>query len=391
MSLTEDLSKLGEEESYKKKVNEHPKGFEAGVSWDGTSGWIVTEPMTAPPADWKQILAIWNLPTDGTVEIIEPIQMRAWDTQTKEGVQRMFYYKINVRSTISTIKNNELLKVIESWKLPKKLAPAQASGDMSFVVNYADLQIGKMDGDGSEGIITRVLEKTDKAVERLKQLRKSGSQINSIYLPQLGDCIEGFNSQGGRNAFRNDLDLTQQIRVYRRLLLHVVKTFTPLADKVIVPCIPGNHDEAVRIGNKMATTSTDSFNLDAASAVAEAVQLWGADHVSFVFPKYDTLTLTLDISGVIVGMIHGHQTRNRTINWWAQQAHGMHPIGDASILLSGHYHHLNILQSGAKTWIQMPALDGGSQWFEDRTGLNAPTGLVSFTIADNKWDNLIVL
>lgn len=388
MSLIDELSNLGEEESYKKQKLAHPKGFEPGISWDGSDGWIVTEPMTGPPADWKRILEVWNLPTDGSVEVIEPIQMRAWDTQTKDGIQRMFYYRANVRSNKTKQTTNELLQVVEKWK-PVKVKTEE--NELAYVVPYADMQIGKLDGGGSEKTVERILEKTDLAIDRLKQLRKLNKHIGTIYLPQLGDCIEGFNSGGGNRAWRNDLDLTTQIRVYRRLLLHIVKSFAPLAEKVIVPCVPGNHDEAVRFGNTMATNSTDSFALDAASAVAEAIDLWGADHVSFVFPKFDTLTTTLDMNGTIVGMIHGHQTRNKAMDWWAKQAHGMHPIGDASLLLSGHFHHLNVLQSGAKTWIQMPALDGGSQWFADKTGADAPAGLVSFTTANGKWSDLIVL
>ena len=388
MSLIDELSSLGEEENYSKKKVEHPKGFEPGISWDGHNGWIVTEPMAGPPADWNRILEVWNLPTDGSVEIIEPIQMRAWDTQTKNGIQRMFYYRANVRSNKNKESVNELLKVVEKWK---PIKPKKTKNNSVYVVAYADMQIGKLDGGGSEVIVNQILQKTELAVQRLMELNVNNREIGTIYLPQLGDCIEGFNSGGGNRAWRNDLDLTSQIRVYRRLLLHIVKIFAPLAQKVIVPCVPGNHDEAVRFGNTMATNSTDSFNLDAAAAVAEACALAKMDNVHFVFPKFDQLSVTLDMNGVTVGMIHGHQTRNKHMDWWAKQAHGMQPIGDAQILLSGHFHHLHILQSGAKTWIQMPALDGGSQWFADRAGADAPSGLVTFTITDGKWADLQVL
>jgi predicted phosphodiesterase len=200
------------------------------------------------------------------------------------------------------------------------------------------------------------------------------------------------NSQGGKHIWRTDLDLTSQIRVYRRLLLHMVKSFAPLADKVIVPCVPGNHDEAVRIGNSMATTYTDSFALDAASAVADAL----ADHpdykhVSFVFPKYDTLSVTLDMAGTVVGLIHGHQCRGKAVEWWKNMAHGQHDIGEATLLLAGHYHHLRIEQSGRKTFIQCPALDGGSQWFENSSGQAAPAGMLTLTVGNGRWDDAKIL
>jgi hypothetical protein len=97
------------------------------------------------------------------------------------------------------------------------------------------------------------------------------------------------------------------------------------------------------------------------------------------------------VSNTTIGFIHGHQTRNKAVDWWAKQAHGMQPIGDASILLTGHFHHLVVQQSGAKTWIQMPALDGGSNWFEERTGQSAPAGLVTLVVNNNKWNDLEVL
>jgi predicted phosphodiesterase len=259
-------------------------------------------------------------------------------------------------------------------------------------VVLADTQVGKIDGGGSDEIIQNVLHKTDLAVARLKELRKAGRDIETVYLPQLGDCIEGMNSQGGKHIWRTDLDLTAQIRVYRRLLLHMVKTFAPLADRVIVPCVPGNHDEAVRVGNSMATTYTDSFALDAASAVADAL----ADHpdykhVSFTFPKYDTLTVTLDMAGTVVGLAHGHQCRGNAIDWWKNMAHGQQDIGEATLLLTGHYHHLRIEQSGRKTHIQTPALDGGSQWFSNSSGAEAPAGMLTLLVGNGKWDDIKVL
>jgi predicted phosphodiesterase len=172
----------------------------------------------------------------------------------------------------------------------------------------------------------------------------------------------------------------------------MIKQFAPLADQIIVPAIPGNHDEAVRVGNSMATSYTDSFALDAASAVADAL----ADHpdfkhVSFVFPKYDTLTVTLDVAGTVVGFAHGHQMRGKAVDWWAKQAHGMQDIGEATLLLSGHYHHLRVEQTGAKTWMQAPALDGGSVWFENASGQAAPAGMLTLTIGNGGWSDMLVI
>jgi hypothetical protein len=142
----------------------------------------------------------------------------------------------------------------------------------------------------------------------------------------------------------------------------------------------------------MATTYTDSFALDAASAVADAL----ADHpdykhISFTFPKYDTLTVTLDICGTVVGLAHGHQCRGKVLDWWKNMAHGQRDIGEATLLLTGHYHHLHMEQTGRKTWIQAPALDGGSTWFENSTGQSAPAGMLTLVVGNGGWDDVKIL
>lgn len=392
VSLADDLSKLGNDEQRKRERKEIPAGFEPGIEYDSSGGILRSIPRPAgDEPDHAELLAEFELdPQKWRITGLRRSKWQRWDGEWLESFRATFV----PNSGTNLVPIDDLLDIVAKWKpIKRDSSPVKASvSNVAFVVVLADTQVGKIDGGGSEQIIKNVLHKTDLAVARLKELRKSGREINTVYLPQLGDCIEGMNSQGGKHIWRTDLDLTAQIRVYRRLLLHMVKTFAPLADRVIVPCVPGNHDEAVRVGNSMATTYTDSFALDAASAVADAL----ADHpdfkhVSFTFPKYDTLTVTLDICGTVVGLAHGHQCRGKAIDWWKNMAHGQQDIGEATLLLTGHYHHLRVEQSGRKTWMQAPALDGGSTWFENSTGQAAPAGMLTLTVGEGKWDELKIL
>lgn len=392
MTLKDDLSKLGDDEQRKRERKEIPAGYEPGIEYDTTGGTLRSVPRVAGgEPDHAELLAEFELdPAKWRITGLRRSKWQRWDGEWLESFRATFV----PNSGHSIVPIDDLLETIAKWK-PQKPVSSPVKGSVSpvaYVVVLADTQVGKIDGGGSDAIIANVLSKIDLAVIRLKDLRKTGRQIDTIYLPQLGDCIEGMNSQGGKHIWRTDLDLTSQIRVYRRLLLHMVKTFAPLAHRVIVPAIPGNHDEAVRVGNSMATTYTDSFALDAASAVADAL----ADredfaHVSFVFPKYDTLTVTLDMCGTVVGLIHGHQCRGKAVTWWANQAHGQQDIGEATLLLSGHYHHLKIEQTGRKTWIQAPSLDGGSTWFENSTGQAAPAGMLTLTVGNGGWSDMVIL
>jgi hypothetical protein len=164
-----------------------------------------------------------------------------------------------------------------------------------------------------------------------------------------------------------------------------------LADRVVIPVVPGNHDEAQRAG-KVVRSYTDSWAVEGASAVADAISLSGGfENVSFVFPDDDELTVTLDIAGTPTGFAHGHQFGRDPMKWWAGQAHGMQPIGSATLLLGAHLHHLRVEQSGVKAFIQIPALDGGSQWWKHRTGQDSPPGMTTLVVGAGGWGDLAVL
>ena len=392
MTLKDDLSALGDDAQRKRVAKEIPKGWEPSIEYDASGGILTSVPRTAgDEPDHAELLAEFELdPQKWRITGLRRSKWQRWDGEWLESFRATFVPK----SGGIHIPVDDLLQVIEKWKpqKPDSSHTEPRSGGFAYVVVLADTQVGKIDGGGSDQIIENVMSKIDAAVIRLKELKKTGRQIDAIYLPTLGDCIEGMNSQGGKHIWRTDLDLTSQIRVYRRLLLHMIKQFAPHADRIIVPCVPGNHDEAVRVGNSMATTYTDSFALDAASAVADAL----ADHpdykhVSFVFPKYDTLTVTLDVCGTVVGFAHGHQCRGKAVEWWKNMAHGQQDIGEATILLTGHYHHLRIEQSGRKTWFQSPALDGGSIWFQNSSGQAAPAGMLTMLIGKGWWQDVAVL
>jgi hypothetical protein len=69
----------------------------------------------------------------------------------------------------------------------------------------------------------------------------------------------------------------------------------------------------------------------------------------------------------------------------------MQPIGSATLLCAAHLHHLRIEQSGAKSFCQIPSLDGGSTWWRHRTGQDSPPGMVSLVVGGGAWTDLAVL
>jgi predicted phosphodiesterase len=368
---------------------EHPTGRE--YEWNGSTGWLRTEPLTDRPTTWDEFICDAGLNPD-EVEVIEPVQVRGWDMPKREddgttSLVRAHYYRLNLQRRGLRVDLEDLVKAAKrSARKPVQGNRTAEQAEQAFVVALGDLQLGKMDGDGVEGTVGRFLAATTEAVKRYRRIAKGAS----VYLIHLGDCIEGFMSQGGANAWRTTLTTTEQVRLYRRLLVEQIKAFAAVTPQLVVCAIPGNHDEA----HRPLHTYGDSWAIDAASAVRDALELAGNyEHVTIHAPERDELTLTLDVAGTVIGMAHGHQWRpGQAVNWWAKQSHGRQAIGDADLLLSAHLHHLRVEATGSdKTWMQVPALESGSQWWKHRTGEWGQPGVLTLLAGGGSWSALEVL
>ena len=154
--------------------------------------------------------------------------------------------------------------------------------------------------------------------------------------------------------------------------------------------VGGNHDEALRIQNHMASTYDDSWAVEGAAQVADVMKASGRE-ISWFLPLKDQLHLTVDLAGSRIGVLHGHQTKNKMQSWLANKALSRDPIGMADIVLSGHYHYLRIEQFSDMTWIQTGSLDGGSVWWSHKGGVEAPPAAVTFLTADRRWHSLEIV
>lgn len=262
-----------------------------------------------------------------------------------------------------------------------------------FVVPIADLQAGKKDGGGTAALVDRFGRITQEVRERL--INEGGA--TTLCIPVLGDCIEGIVSQGGKLVTRLDISITEQVRVYRRLLMHMIATLAPFAENVVVVVLPGNHDETYRV---VDTPVTDSWAIEGASAVQDALELSGDfNHVRFIYPADEELVITLNVGTeerpFILGFTHGHLMKapNSMASWWSGQTFGRQHGGSADIMFTGHFHHLRVENMGSgRTWIQAPALDGGSDWYRRNSGGDEPVGMLSLWVTPGRgigWEGLV--
>ena len=382
MTLSDDLSKLasaGQSGSDTRATNT-PEAWRPRLEVDSASGgFFVSTPRTAGDLpDAVDLLGDFDL--DPNVWRVTGMRRSMWQKYDGEWLESARVNIVPAEQVSQCPEDSDLQALIDHVERWRPHARIKAhTGNLSAVYAIGDTQWGKDAGDGTEGTVRRVLTGIEESVQRHKDLIRIGRPVGTVVLPQMGDCIEGSVSQNGKVLGRSDLSVTQQVRVGRRMLLAWVKAFVPLTENLIVPVVPGNHDESQRyvIGDAI-----DSWQIEVVSAVQDAcAENPALAHVQFRYPESDHQTLALNVSGQILGLAHGHQSRD-AIKWWQGQATGRTPVGDADVLLTAHYHHYKVSQVGPRLWVQIPAMDGGSPWFRDRAGLESPTGIVSFVMGE---------
>lgn len=363
--------------------------WKPGVEWSGDAGFVTTPIM--PDVDkpnWDEVLAVFELdPNQFTV--VEPVLFNAWNAMTAGGgieLMRQWKAKI-VRKTASSVDIDELVKEIKNHK------PSKAKsilGDSTLVVVFNDWQIGKSDGDGLSGTIRRVLASIDAVTERHKALQKLGYTVDEIVVIGLGDLIESIDGNYAMQTFSVEVDRRDQVKIARRLVRDAIMRWSKLVPKIRVIAIGGNHGENRKAG-KAFTTLGDNDDVAIFEQIAEvfAANPEAYGHVEFAIPQRD-LSMTVEVRGYILGATHGHTAKmgsgtseQKLRRWVEKQSLGRQPIGDADIIVSGHYHTFRMADWGGVWWLQAPALDGGSEWWTAQSGDQSRSGMLSFVIAEN--------
>ena len=286
-------------------------------------------------------------------------------------------FRVNVVPVTTNVANDyDAEKLIESLTNWKPESSVDFEGDLTAVYSLGDTQYGK---DDTPAIVDRVLRSFNEAIEHHKYLQ-SKYKISQIALPQLGDCIEGMTSQKGKVMGRHDIGVAQQVQVGRRILMNQIKAMAPFATKIIVPVVPGNHDEVQRF---LVSRPEDSWQIEIVRAVEDACleNEFLKDRVEFRYPAKDDSTLAVNLSGTLYGMAHGHQARDM-VKWWSGQVMGRCSVANADILNVGHLHHYDVKSVGMRLFIQNPAMDNGSGWFRDKSGLESHPGITSLVVGE---------
>lgn len=371
VSLADDLAK----QPTAKEAEFRPR-----TEFDGRTGYLQTGPLAEPPASHTELLEQFGYdPTE--VRIGGPPRVSKWQTYDERWLSA---YKFTIVPITDADRNiDDLIGIVNGWSARQ---PITASGPHIFNFQASDLQIAKIDNGGTEVIIEKFLESVDRATAELRALNRHG--IAGVHIMFPGDCIEGNQSQDGRNMWRTEFGVTTQTRILRRIMLYTVEQFAPHVESVWMSTVNGNHDQSQRFQN---TNPGDGWATECAIGVSDALKMNEAafGHVTVEVPDPEQAHMTVARGDTVFTIAHGHTwRRGKAMDWWASQSfHNQNP-GGAHVLAHGHFHTFELETSKHRTRICSPTFDGGSNYYRDLTGAEAKRGGLIYLTKSGEVSNL---
>lgn len=269
--------------------------------------------------------------------------------------------------------------------------PAKAKNNASLIVMPTDLQVGKVDWNGNtDDTVAQALESFAKAAEFAREFKPA-----EICMVDAGDPIENIYNTSSQLG-TNDKDLVAQVEFAHHIFLSGIQMLAPYAPKLRYAAVSSNHGAQRLAAKSPAGDAHADYGLGIAKMIRRALTLnpEAFQHVTVQTPEPYMESLYFQTSGSDIGVVHGHQASgaDKIGEWWRGQSHGNMPVAKARILLAGHWHSLRYYQSGDSRHVFVgPASDRGSSWFTNLRGESSASGMLSFTTANNEWDNLAIL
>lgn len=269
--------------------------------------------------------------------------------------------------------------------------PPYVQGSYWAVFQAGDLQLGKKSAAGSTPqIIERYLSALDNACREIRSLKRLGVEGIQISMP--GDCIEGTVSQDGKNnGWLTAETAPEQTRILRRLMYHTVETFAPLANRVYLDVVNGNHDQSQR---QLNSWPGDGWATEQAIEVSDRIKdkPEAFSHVEVRVPDKWRGCMTVPVGDTVVTVVHGHQwRRDKAMHWWSEQALGNHPAAGSQILQAGHWHEYQIRTTADRTYMGSPTFDCGSDWYQEAHGGTSIRGGLVYLLKSGKVSRVSIV
>ena len=370
---------------------------QVGGAWRGTvddEGFTLEEtpPQTEKITNWDGVLQHFGLDPEIFEVVDDTVRISSWQqSKASEDLERTTVWLYSYKARFTRIKNkipgNDLTALHESimkWKPLVRKAPGSGLGAPStFYVGLADWQYGKSAGGGVEVTTQAILDTYEEAVKRLKELRKIGRNVEAIAMWNMGDPTEECDGHYDSQLATVELTRREQLLGVSGLWAVGIKTLAPLVDDFEFGSVLCNHGEWTRKGPGSKPVTSDSDNIG--GYLAENLKMIFDEredfsHVRWNIP-HDEMTVTSEMSGVLVALAHGHKTPGtpKELDWLrGQSIRILREEGvDPRLWMTAHRHHYQANDFGAWTRLQHPSLDGGSKWYTDTSGQWSTAGTLT--------------
>lgn len=357
---------------------------------------VLSEPIMGN--NFEHVFTLFNLdPTlyeivDSTVRMSTWQQSKALEDGTRDLVQLYSYScrfrKVRAAELEDGSADFEARREhVLSWA-PSFVRDINSTWDSpaTFVINWADWQLGKSEGGGVAAAEKRVLDSFEKCCQRVDDLRKIGRNIEQIAIVNMGDPIEGCMGNYASQTFTVELTQREQLLLGMDLFTMGFLTFAKMAKRVKGIGTLCNHGEWNRVDGKSVTSDSDNaggFIMDAVQRVLDA--RGDMKHIEWTIP-HDEMIVMAELSGVYNAFTHGHKIPSGTLKseegWLQNQSIGLlrSKGAEPAIWTTAHKHHAFVYDFGPWHRIQCSALDGGSKWYTDSSGKWSTPGTTTYLV-----------
>lgn len=384
----------------------HPNGDKAWATVSPDGGELSTGAMPVElGTDWDSVLKGFGLDPDVFEVVDDTVRMSKWQSSKRldngdRDLIWLYSYRARFRrKSLTALPDTEvedIRKYVQKWKPLSKTKQESPETGSTLVVCWADQQLGKSAGGGVDATVERILDSYTATIERVKELRRNGRNIEKIAIVNMGDPVEGCDGNYASQLFTVELTQRQQLLLALDLWAQGVRQLSSLAEESEFISVLCNHGEWMRRGGKAVTSDSDN----AGGFLTDALQriLTGrpeADKLKWNIP-HDEMTTTSVLSGVKVAFTHGHKITGKEVEWLRGQSirilreEGREP----DIWVTAHRHHLQVQDFGPWYRFQCPSNDGGSKWYTDTSGNWSTPGTLTFLVGKHDprgWSDMAVL
>ena len=361
-----------------------PEGWSPAISFDSEGG-EATLPAVVEGTEPDVIGFLRDAGINpDEIEIIGEPRVSRWQVARPFPLEPAWHTAVRVRwrKRGATI---DLPLLYALAKKTKPVTPKPVDTGKALVVLWSDLQVGKVDHrGGAEALIHRVAETQVALLNKIKEVKPE-----KIIFCDVGDTIENFGNAADMHQLQsNDLSIMQQVDLATSLAYETLKQISKYAP-VVYLSVGSNHCQW-RVNKQRVGKTLDDWGIHIGRTLARLTKEVGLP-ITFYEPAQHDESLAFDVFDDkfhILGLWHGHQSPrpDAVPTWWRQQAFGKQPIHAATIGVSGHFHHLRVLELGStprgtsRFWVQASTLDNGSNWWRTTAGEDSQPGLVCFAL-----------